>query len=121
MLRAGPQQNRNIKKGKKMKTNYHQLRTALTAVTMLVLLAGTIAHASYVYVSCYGNGTIEKFDSNGDGFTFASGLNHPYGLAVDSSGNLYVAEYNNGTIKRFDSNGSSSIFASVSYPEGPCV
>jgi len=94
-----------------VKTNHYQLSTALFTLTTLVLLASAIAHADYIYVSCYGNGTIEKFDSIGNGTIFASGLNGPSGLAFDSSGNLYVANWNSGTIGKFDLSGHESIFA----------
>jgi hypothetical protein len=65
-----------------------------------------------IYVSCFPSGTIEKFDSNGNRSTFASGLNGPSGLAFDSSGNLYAANYWNGIIEKFDSSGKRSTFVS---------
>ena len=95
-----------------MKTNHYQLSTALFTVTTLVFLASAIAHADYIYVSCYGNGTIEKFDSSGNGTIFASGLNGPSGLAFDSSGNLFTTNWSTGTIEKFDSSGNRSVFAS---------
>ena len=62
--------------------------------------------------------TIEKFDSSGNGTTFASGV-PSYGLAFDSSGNLYVSGCSVGTIMKFDSSGNKSIFASgLDYPYG---
>jgi DNA-binding beta-propeller fold protein YncE len=81
----------------------------ICVAAVLVLLTSVIAHADYIYVSCYG--TIEKFDSSGNRSTFASGL-YSMGLAFDSSGNLYAAEYDYGTIEKFDSSGNRSIFAS---------
>ncbi len=65
------------------------------------------------YVSNRGNNAIEKFDASGtDLGTFAnSGLNCPYGLAFDASGNLYAANFNNNTIEKFDSNGNPTLFA----------
>jgi len=65
-----------------VKTNHYQLSTALFTVTTLVFLASAIAHADYIYVSCYGNGTIEKFDSSGNRSVFASGLNRPSFIAA---------------------------------------
>jgi DNA-binding beta-propeller fold protein YncE len=101
-----------------MKTNHNQLRTALFAVTVLVLLASAIAHADNIYVSCSGSGTIKKFDSSGNGTIFASGLNYPDGLAFDRSGNLYAANWYGGTIEKFDSSGNRSTFASLDFPVG---
>jgi DNA-binding beta-propeller fold protein YncE len=65
-----------------------------------------------LYAACYNSGTIEKFDSSGNGSVFASGLHGPVGLAFDSNGNLYAACYNSGTIEKFDSSGNRSLFAS---------
>jgi DNA-binding beta-propeller fold protein YncE len=70
------------------------------------------AHADNVYVSNYGAGTIEAFDSSGNGSIFASGLDDPTGLAFDGGGNLYVANSGNGTIVKFNSTGTESVFAS---------
>ena len=68
-------------------------------------------------------GTIDKFDSSGNGTIFASGLGACVGvdLAFDKSGNLYASElYNgNGAIEKFDSSGNGAIFASgLSVPVG---
>jgi sugar lactone lactonase YvrE len=63
-----------------------------------------------------GNGTIKKFDSDGNGSTFASGIYQPGGLAFDSSGYLYASN-DTGTIDKFDSSGNKSTFASgLNYP-----
>ncbi len=53
---------------------------------------------------------IEKFDINGvDLGTFAdSGLDEPWGLAFDFSGNLYVANLHNNTIEKFDPRGTGT-------------
>ena len=75
--------------------------------------AGTYAFADDIYVSLYSSGTILKFDSNGNQTVFASGLNRPYGLAFDSSGNLYVANGGDNTIEKIDTNGVGSLFATV--------
>jgi hypothetical protein len=87
----------------------------ICVAAVLVLLTSVIAHADYIYVSCYG--TIEKFDSSGNRSTFASGL-YSRGLAFDSSGNLYAADNGINTIDKFDSSGNRSTFASFSTMDG---
>jgi len=72
--------------------------------------------------------TIEKFSTN---FTylgsFATNLNHQWGLAFDNAGNLYVANSGtngllNNSIVKFTPNGAGSIFATaasgLSSPRG---
>jgi hypothetical protein len=54
------------------------------------------------------------FDSSGQGTAFASsGLDNPYGLAFDSSGNLYAANFGNNTIEKFDFFGNETVFAAA--------
>ena len=43
---------------------------------------------------------------------FASGFNHPIGLAFDAAGNLYVAKAGDGTVSKVTPAGEVSIFAS---------
>jgi sugar lactone lactonase YvrE len=106
-------------KNKEKIMKVEKCRTALLTLTVLALMSNGLAYADNIYVSCYGDGTIEKFDSSGNGATFASGLDHPTGLAFDRSGYLYTANYNYGTIVKLDSNGNSSPFASgLDYPIG---
>ena len=87
-------------------------RTALLTLTVLALLSSGFAYADNIYVSCLGNGTIERFDSSGNATLFASDLNDPAGLAFDSNGYLYLAKFTYGGIGKFDSSGDLSIFAS---------
>lgn len=84
-----------------------------------------------LYVANYRSGragTIQKFDSNGNGTVFADydsgetvdgfywpGVWSPVGLAFDRNGNLYVANSSLGTIQEFDSTGKGSLFASNVY------
>lgn len=59
-----------------------------------------------VYVSDYGNGRVQKFDSDGNylmKFTLAS--DPAYGVAVDASGNVYAVN-SSGRVEKFDSGGT---------------
>ena len=83
------------------------------------LLLGSLAapvRADILYVSSYGFNAIQKFPSDG-AFTFpffVSGLNHPEGLAFDSTGILYVANADNHTIEKFSQTGTYlGVFAST--------
>jgi DNA-binding beta-propeller fold protein YncE len=80
--------------------------------------ANISVHGDNIYVATWNN-TIERLDSSGNRFIFATlGLNGFSGMAIDSSGYLYVAGGN--TIWKFDSNGNGSVFASsgLSNPSG---
>jgi sugar lactone lactonase YvrE len=83
------------------------------AVLTVTLLTNSFARADDIYVSCYnsGNGTIYKYDSSGHRTIFASGLNCPWSLAADKSGNLYATNLDN-QIYKYDSSGNRSTFAS---------
>src|ERR1043166_2191837 len=93
-----------------MKRTTRELYFGFVSLVCLYFSSG-FAHADTIYVSNSGNGTIEKFDSNGNGSLFASNLATPTGVALGSSGNLYVAT--GGNIVRFDSNGNPSVFANI--------
>jgi len=80
---------------------------------VLLLVPPVSAPADTIYVSNYNDGTIDKVSSNGVVSVFATGLNHPMGLAFDSSGNLYVADSGNSQIVKFGPNGNPSVFAST--------
>ncbi|MGD1088574.1 MAG: NHL repeat-containing protein [Verrucomicrobiota bacterium] len=78
-----------------------------------LLFGGLLARAGdIVYVSDPGAGTISEINSNGKESIFASGLNRPEGLALNSAGNLYVADSGAGTISEINSAGHVSTFAS---------
>ncbi|MCX6917655.1 MAG: peptidoglycan DD-metalloendopeptidase family protein, partial [Verrucomicrobia bacterium] len=51
-------------------------------------LSGTIC-----FVSNFGNGTISAVAADGSVSTFATGLQHPTGLAVDKQGNVYAPDW----------------------------
>jgi sugar lactone lactonase YvrE len=73
-----------------------------------------------LYAGMVGNNTVRKFNSSGQGSTFASsGLSGPIPLAFDHNGNLFVGNNNNGTITKISPNGQPAFFAnSGSYPYG---
>src|SRR5450755_3705010 len=92
-----------------MKTSIRSFLTAGAA--LLFVLHAAPVRADILYVTL-GNNIIEKITGAGSGSVFASsGLNGPFGLAFDSSGNLYAANGGDNTIEKFTP-GSGSVFAS---------
>lgn len=86
---------------------------ALKAGFVFLFFVVPLAHASdIVYVSNPGAGTISEINSSGNESTFASGLNDPEGLALNSAGNLYVADSGAGIISKINPAGKISTFAS---------
>jgi sugar lactone lactonase YvrE len=61
------------------------------------------------------NGSIEKYSAAGvDLGVFASGLNGPIDVVIDSSGNVYVSTYGGATVQKFSPTGVSlGVFAHV--------
>ena len=90
--------------------NIHTVVSNLDAESIAVDAAGSIYYPNYL------NSTIQKILSNGTQFTIAGNgtvgfsgdggpataaqLNSPYGVAVDSSGNVYVADFANMAIRQ---------------------
>jgi sugar lactone lactonase YvrE len=69
------------------------------------------------------DGTITTFAGTGKpGFSGDGGpasaaqLNHPYGVAVDTRGNLYIADYNNFRVRKVTPAGTITTFAGSGYP-----
>ncbi|RPJ69494.1 MAG: 6-bladed beta-propeller, partial [Alphaproteobacteria bacterium] len=88
---------------------------------LLVLMSASVTHAeTYTFVTKWGS-----YDSGGVLYPILD----PYGIAVDSSGNVYVADKNNHRIQKFDSNGTyitkwgslGNGNGSFNYPEGVAV
>jgi sugar lactone lactonase YvrE len=75
-------------------TSADQGKTANCAMTVVPL--GTI-------ITIAGNGTAGFNGNNGPAFT--AELNSPYGVAVDSVGNIYISDTNNNRIRKVDLNG----------------
>jgi len=74
---------------------------------------GLAWYNGYLYVANECANTIVKYNSSGQGSTFAStGLNAPTGLAF-YNGNLYVANSGNNTIDVFNASGQGSLFANT--------
>src|SRR5439155_1350426 len=66
-----------------------------------------------------GSNTIFRFTPDGTESTFVSGLNGPFGLAFDSSGNVFEGDTGSNTIFKFTSDGTGSTFApGLSGPVG---
>jgi len=105
------------------RTVWRQWLPALTAMLAMYLDIHSV-QADMLYVTSLDNNTIVSFDTTANPptpTTFAStGLNHPYFLAFDASGNLYAANSGNNTIERFTPGGVGSVFAStgLSFPTG---
>ncbi len=63
--------------------------------------------------------TIEKITPAGSVSVFATNVNGPLGLAVDSHGNLFVANFGDNSIDKITPSGSLSVFATgLSEPTG---
>ena len=104
----------------------NQLVNRLPIIAALIfaaaLLAAPASRADIIYVSNYGNNTINKFDlaTGADlGVFVNTGLSGPLGLAFDGAGNLYAANGNANTIEKFTPDGVRSVFASGGSLSGP--
>ncbi len=63
-----------------------------------------------LYVANWSGGTIERFTSDGDRSTFASGLDGPSGLAISAAGVIFAASYSGDVVWRFDETGEPEVF-----------
>jgi sugar lactone lactonase YvrE len=86
---------------------------------VLAVLGRGMAWCDTLLVST-GDNTIREFSLAGQdlGIFASAGLNNPYGLALDRSGNLFVANLGSNTIHEFSPTGQDlGIFASVGLNE----
>ena len=84
-----------------------------------LLPISVLAASDDLFVADNGSNTIFRFTPDGTGSTFASGLNGPFGLAFDSSGNVFEGDAGTNTIFQFTPDGTGSTFASgLSGPVG---
>ncbi|MBA3353115.1 MAG: hypothetical protein H0U23_11980 [Blastocatellia bacterium] len=105
-----------------MNTNYAKERhtTGQISIAFAVALWGVIcglhtvvATPGDLYVAEPTDGVISKFAPDGTKSTFASGLDHPGGLAFDQAGNLFVTSAGQpGSILKFTPGGEMTVFAS---------
>jgi sugar lactone lactonase YvrE len=89
--------------------------------TSFLSLVSASSEASIVYVSNTNNNTIERFNENGVGSTFAITTSSPRGLALDAVGNLYVAYPLLNSVQKFSPSGvdlGSFISSGLNSPEG---
>jgi hypothetical protein len=70
-----------------------------------------------VIITIAGNGTLGFSGENGP--ATSAGLDDPYGVAVDSAGNLYIAAYENNLIRVLTPPGASSVTSGASNLSGP--
>jgi sugar lactone lactonase YvrE len=89
---------------------------------LILILLGLIAtpeiKGDTFYVSHWGGTTIERFNQNGSGSVFASGLSRPQGLAFGPDGRLYAAQ--DGQIVAFNSSSGqmSVVMGGLNVPAG---
>jgi len=87
------------------------LLLCLGCVVPAFCLTGNVRAANFVYVGNSVANTIEAYSPNGTPSLFSSsGINGPYDLTFDGSGNLYVANLYDNTVTKFDSQGHATPF-----------
>jgi trimeric autotransporter adhesin len=107
---------------------------AATSATFNTPYGVAVDSAGNVYIADFLNHAVRKVNTSGTistvagtgifGFSGDGGpgtnaqLNRPFGLAVDSAGNLFIADSNNYCIRKLDTNGNISTVAGVATSLG---
>jgi len=84
----------------------------------VVLWAASSAPSQGLFEADRGTGNIYAFTPGGAQSVFASGLGVPFGLAVDSDGNLYVGDARGGTVTRITPTGTRTPVVTLNGPAG---
>jgi len=88
--------------------------TIIGASVMWVLLSASPAQSQGMIATIAGNGNT-AFAGDGGPAT-AAALNHPFGLAIDSTGGIYIADTDNARIRRVSPSGMISTVAGNGVP-----
>ena len=71
-------------------------------------------NADSVYATLVNSGQIIKYDSQGNGTIYGSGLSFPYGVAVDASGSVYGASTGATPVRKYTSaGGAGAVFSTA--------
>jgi streptogramin lyase len=98
-----------------------RIRTLLFAATVILGVVLQTA-ADTLYVTDSGDGSLKRIDSDGTITTVATGFDNPFGIAVDSFGNVFLNQGANGpgfTIEKVTPNRQVSTFANLGLFGGP--
>lgn len=86
---------------------------SISIACILVINLVKVANAQDIFLPDYRGNAIIEITPGGTESTFASGLNHPFGLAINSMGDLFTAD-DSLNIYKLTPDGTQSTFASYS-------
>ena len=93
--------------------------------TQLIVTVPSLAGSGTVKVttgSTTASGPNFDYDTTYISKVFASGLNNPQFIALDSSGNFFVTNFGDGTVSKITANGTVTTFATgLGLPQGIAV